>query len=578
MSTSFLNELKRRHVYRVGVAYAAVAFVVLQGADLILPALGVSERAFRFVVVLLLAGFPVALVLSWLFDITPDGVRRTVGSPSEEVQPARAWAVAWSGALLGSAGLLALAGWWAWDSAPSASEDSRMAGARVPADVDPRSLAVLPFANLSGDPDEQYFSDGLTDAIITALTRVRGLRVASRTSAFALQDRGLTVEEVADTLGVASVLTGTVRASDGTVVVDVRLADARDRGFELWTERYERPVGDVFAIQDGIAESIVDIMEVTLAERPDPPLVDAPTTDPMAYDKYLWGVYNRNKGTVVGMEEAAGNFQDAIMLDSAFAEAYAGLAQTWLELAGQQGASTEGLRRDARTMARRALDLDSASAAAHLALASLALEADGRWGEAELLLRRVATLEPNEPSHHRQLAILAGLRGAHDGAVRAASMAARLDPLSEAAGVTHGLVLTIAGQKEEAERVYRRTLATTGGSGPAWALWTLLVSEDRTEEAVELHPVLGLDDRQMRSGDVRGVLEAIQDRADPDLAGAVPVGRALAGDVQGAAQWFSDEAAAGTLDPDALLHALGVPAFARAASVGTLLRDLGLRS
>ena len=576
MLARFLAELKRRHVYRVGAGYAAVAFVVLQGAELVLPAMGVSDEAFRLLVVLVLAGFPVALILAWLFELTPDGVRRS--EESDEPLERGRWVAAWGVALLASAMMLGSAGWWFLRSAPTATETAEADSV----DLDPRSLAVMPFANLSGDPEDEYFSDGITDAVISALARVRGLRVASRTSTFALKDAPRTLPEIAEELGVASVLEGSVRRSDDVVRVDVHLSDARG-GFEVWTERYERPMEDIFVVQDAIAQSIVRVLEVTLAERPAEPLVAAPTQDGMAYDKYLWGEYNRNKRTPEGLRDAVGNFEDAIMRDSAFAPAYAGLAETYLQLSlrpGRESADRQTMLARADSLASAALALDDGLAAAYAARALVLMEQHYDWDGAEADLRYAVELAPRAASHRQTLATLLALRGTLDGAMAEAREATRLDPLSPAPHSDRGQVLEIAGDLDAAERAYRRALDLNPDFSSAKRhLGFLLMRSGRADEAADLlrvaeRPGSAPSEPKALLADLRSEPRGLEGVSATMLAPLF----VLTGDIASSVEALRRSRADGTLSSSLLMRVLAMPDFRDSTEGAAFLAEVGLRS
>ncbi|MEZ4416177.1 MAG: hypothetical protein R3E10_10485 [Gemmatimonadota bacterium] len=592
MDHPFLNELKRRRVYRVGVGYAAFAFVVLQGADLVFPALGLSDTAFQLLVILMMAGFPVALVLAWLFDLTPKGLVRTQGEEAPTLPEGRhSWVMLWAAALVVSIVAMGATGWWFLHAVEDVEAEARPSQ-RV---LDAKSLAVMPFVNLSGDANEEYFSDGITDAVITALTRVRGIKVASRTSSFAFKSSARPVQEIGQELGVASVLEGSVRKDGETVRVDVHLADTQD-GFEIWTERYARPLTDVFDVQEEIAQAIVRVLEVTIAERPDEPLVHGTTANAMAYDKYLWGEYNRNKRSPSGYDDAIANYEDAIGLDSTFALAWAGLARTLIGRSAFPGAARDEVLARADTSAERALALDANLAAAHAAHGAVLFEYFNRWDEAESELRRAIEIEPQAAEHRQELAVILAVRGRMEEARALAMEAVRLNPLSPGAHADRAAVLQAAGDVAGAEAAYRQALDIDESFGSGrFGLEFLLVAEGRIREARELSadrpdadrpgPRTGVPVGGAPAGPPRDAQtdEAFLDVIEARALGEDEVSATIRAPLLAAIGRVDDAVAAlraahdaRDLSPLAILRAMAVPAFRADPDVKTFLQEIGL--
>ncbi|UCF19192.1 MAG: hypothetical protein JSU87_14895 [Gemmatimonadota bacterium] len=255
----FMAELKRRHVLRVVAVYAAAAFAVMGAADFLVPTLQLPDVLARSVAFTAIVGFPFAVALAWVFDLTSQGVVRTDPATSDELEAI----VAESRTRRWGAGILALVatvvffggGWWVLRDTPEAPAASRAAAGQ--------SIAVLPFVTLSDDPQDVYFSDGLAEEVMSALDRIPNLQVAARTSSFAFRGRNVDVRQIGEELGVATVLEGSVRRSGDQVRVRARLIDAT-HGFRLWAASYERELTDIFAVQDELAQAIVTELQVTL--------------------------------------------------------------------------------------------------------------------------------------------------------------------------------------------------------------------------------------------------------------------------------------------------------------------------
>ncbi|NNF29367.1 MAG: hypothetical protein HKN73_19225 [Gemmatimonadetes bacterium] len=448
--SSFLGELKRRKVVRAGVIYGAVSFAALEGFEIVLSNLGLPMSLMRFLVVFAIMGLPLALVLAWYFELTPDGLKRAgdAGTPTRTPWLSTGAVVATSLFLV-----LGSAAWWLSSNldAPAAFE---------PVSVDAASVAVLPFANLSDDPENEYFSDGLAEELLHVLAGVPGLKVAARTSSFSFKGRVQDVREVGRSLAVATVLEGSVRKSQDRVRINAQLVQAED-GFQLWSQSYDRELDDIFALQDEIAMSIVDAMEMTLVGGVEDLELEPVTTNQMAYDKYLWGRYNLGKRTEAGIQEAIENFSGSIMLDSTYARAYSGLADANLLLpsvaAGDAvrpgDAYAAGL-----AMARRAVELGPDLAESHASLGG-ALLAGWELEGGVRSLDRATELNHQYSLAHQWSALPLALLGRYNEALAAARAAASLDPLSAVAVAELGLTLRYVRRPADAVEQYDVALA-----------------------------------------------------------------------------------------------------------------------
>jgi TolB-like protein len=273
---SFLTELKRRKVYRVAVVYAVVAFVIWQAAEIAVPGLNLPGWVLTLVILLTVLGFPIAVVLAWAFDITPAGIERT---PPEEVERAPA-------------------------------EADRPAPPRL-------SVAVLPFENLSADPENEYFSDGISEELLNTLARVPGLRVAARTSSFAFKGKSASIGEIGEALNVAHVVEGSVRRAGDRVRITAQLIDVAD-GYHLWSEGYDKELGDILMVQREIAESIGETLEAGLTRGWEDVLPAGRRVDPRAFDHYLRARFCLQRMTREYIDRALEYFQEALSIDPDF--------------------------------------------------------------------------------------------------------------------------------------------------------------------------------------------------------------------------------------------------------------------
>jgi TolB-like protein/Tfp pilus assembly protein PilF len=449
---TLLFELRRRRVFRVMAAYAIVALAVAEGANNLLPPIGLDWGP-RVVVILLLVGFPVTLALSWVFDITPRGIERTAESLAPATPRDRTGAVA-----LGEASPAAVT-------------------------LPPGSIATLPLANLSGDPAQDYLSDGLTEELIVALSRVPGLRVAARTSCFALRNADADVRTIGRRLGVRHVLEGGVRTAGNRLRLSVQLVDV-ETGYAEWSETYERQVDDLFEVQRSVAQAIVE--RVTAGSREAADAVAGPGTSSLeAYHHLLRGRHHWNRRTESALRRAVEEFEKAIALDPGFARARAGLADA-LSLLLDYGAlpAGEALPR-AIESAEHALRLDAGLAEGWTSLA-LVREFEWRWEEAETAFRRSIELRPDYATAHQRFALHQAWLGRPAAALAEAKTAEQLDPLSAAVLASTGFVLYYGRRYELAAASAKRALELDPHFATArTALGLARLQQGRAGEAVD---------------------------------------------------------------------------------------------
>ena len=311
---NFFAELKRRNVYKVAVAYAVVSWLLIQIATQVFPFFEVPNWAIRLVVLVLVLGFPVALVLSWAFEITPEGIKR-----ESEVVPDERRTRRGGRRIIGITIALALvaAGLLAFQLLRS-----RLANlSHGEPDVPLASIAVLPFTDMSQAKDQEYFADGISEELLNLLAKIPQLQVTARTSSFAFKGKETGIPEIARTLHVAHVLEGSVRKAGNSVRITVQLIKA-STDTHLWSQTYDRKLDDIFAIQDEIAADVVKQLKVTLlGEGP-----KARTTDPEAYAFYLQAVQLGRLRTAEAYEQSDALYQKVLAIDPRYAPAWGGLA------------------------------------------------------------------------------------------------------------------------------------------------------------------------------------------------------------------------------------------------------------
>ena len=373
----FFADLKRRRVIRVLLLYAVAGWIVIEVASVVLPALNLPPWSVTLVIVLVALGFPIAVVMGWMFDIGPRGVARTdaVAVPPQAAAP--------------SAEPPALA-----DRARPPGSSAKAGPLPVPASQagDRRTIAVLPFVNMSGDAENEYFSDGISEEILNLLAKLPQLKVASRTSAFNFKGRQAGIPEVARELGVGTVLEGSVRRAGEHVRITAQLIDAESDS-HLWSETYDREMKDVFAIQDDIAHSIVKALQVTLTPQERRAMQFVATSYPEAYDYYLRGRNYMYSMARRDYEHAIRMFEQAIGVDSKFALAYAGMADAYSHLYRYVEATPENAGKADRA-SEQAVVLDRDSAEAH-ASRGMALFIGEHYDDAQHEFETAIALNPN---------------------------------------------------------------------------------------------------------------------------------------------------------------------------------------
>lgn len=435
---AFLQDLRRRGVVRVAVVYAVAAWLVMQVADVVAPALHLPQWTVTLVVFLSLLGFPLALVLAWLFDVTPEGLERTPAPGSEAEAESAPGSGGQAGSTAGSrrstraalvggtvAGLLlALAG----VAALVFVEPDLVGGGSGDAPGPLTSIAVLPFANMSADPANEYFSDGVSEELRDAMAQIPGLKVAARTSSLRFKEERPDVQEVGEALGVEAVLEGSVRKSGDRVRITAQLTGARD-GYTLWSATYDRTLTDVFAVQDEIARSIVEELGVRLPDTDGGRLVEEETADPEAHILYLRGRHAALSRDESSLRQAVALFRQSLDRDPVYAPAWAGLADAHFLLGAYRFTDPEEANRQAEQAALRALELDPEMAEAYATLGILHT-GRGNWHEAEAAFRRAIRLKPSYAQARDWYSLLLEILGRSEEALEQSRRAEELDPLA----------------------------------------------------------------------------------------------------------------------------------------------------
>ncbi|MFZ0915716.1 MAG: hypothetical protein WAN04_02385, partial [Candidatus Udaeobacter sp.] len=524
-SGSFFGELKRRNVYKVAVAYAVVGWLLIQVATQVFPFLDIPNWAIRLIILLTALGFPIALIIAWAFELTPEGIRRTEDA---DAAGQRSRGGIWMALIVIAAALslgLFFLGRYSAGNARSqspASRDSGAASSEAVTAVPEKSVAVLPLLNESGDPKDEYFADGLSEELIAALAQINGLKVIGRSSSFRFKDRHEEPKAIGEKLGVSTLLEGTVRKQDGRVRIVAELVNAAD-GIALWTRTFDRELKDIFAVQEEIARAVAESLKVTLlgsdsASRSAPKNVEA-------YNAYLQGHFHFQRRNLEDYRKAVGYFDQAIQLDPNYALAYAERSEAWTyigDLTGQH----EAVWPNARSDAEKAVAIGPSLAEAHAALGFLRFLVDWKFTEGLNELRRAKELSPSNPTANDLLARVIGYLGRFDEAERQARQAVELDPLSVIAQGNLARVLFYAGKLDEADAVARRS-AELQPTAAGTHRWQALIAAQRGDGETALREAQLEPDEGYRRFELAVAQYVVGDRqaADATLTDLIANGR-----------------------------------------------------
>jgi TolB-like protein/Tfp pilus assembly protein PilF len=430
---SLMTELKRRNVFRVGVAYAIVSWLLVEVASVVLPTFGAPEWVMKVFTFLVTLGFPLALILAWAFELTPEGIKREAevdrtGSITRVTGRKFDFAII---GLLVLAVVFLIVDNYVLETDPDQAEvatERVLGGVEVAHEA---SIAVLPFANRSANEADAFFVDGIHDDILTHLAKIRSLKVISRTSVMEYRNTTKNLKTIGQELGAATVLEGGVQRAGNQIRVNVQLIDAQTDD-HLWAEIYDRKltVENIFAIQTEIAMAIADALQATLSPEEQDQLAALPTKNLAAYEAYLFGKQRLAKEAPAAMEEAIVYFQQAIDLDPSFALGYVGLAESYILRFFYSDRSNDEMLVKAQSAAGKALELDDRLGEAYNSLAGIKEERGDLEG-AEAAYQRAIELNPNYSMTYSWYGwLLREKMGRAEEALALHMRAAELDPMS----------------------------------------------------------------------------------------------------------------------------------------------------
>jgi adenylate cyclase len=478
---SFFAELKRRNVVRMAGLYLVGAWLLVQVAGTVLPMFGAPEWLPRSIVILLAIGFIPALIFSWVFELTPQGLKRDEDvKPEESIAPQTARRM---NRTIIAVLVLAL-GYFAVDKfalAPRRAVAPNESSSAASAD----SIAVLPFVNMSSDKEQDYFSDGLSEELLNQLAQIPQLRVIARTSSFSFKGKEVDVATIAKALNVANVLEGSVRKSANTLRITAQLVRASDSS-HLWSQTYDRQMTDVFKVQDEIAGDVVAALKVKLLPTQELPKTQR-TSNPEAYEHYLLGVDIFRQDRLQTSQLAAAEFQKALALDPNYANAYVALAiaqARGAEVASSQAQRAEEIKQAFATI-EQAITLAPDLAWAYSRRGYLRSTRAWDWQGADADFKRALELDPNNAELLSSYSQSLFFNGRQTEAIAMARKATVIDPLSVDIWQNLGLLLFASGQNSEARLAWQHALDINAGARwPNYLEGYLDLKEGKIESAL----------------------------------------------------------------------------------------------
>jgi len=483
---NFFAELKRRNVYKVAVAYAVVAWLLIQIATQVFPFFEIPNWAVRLVVLLLILGFPVALILSWAFELTPQGIKRTESADAAG-QRSRGgiWITVVVIAAALSLGLFFLGRYTAGTAKPRFNEAATASNPE-------KSIAVLPLVNTSGDPSNEYFSDGLSEELIAVLAKIPDLKVIGRSSSFLFKSKSDDARTIGEKLGVAHLIEGSVRKQGDRVRIVAELINSAD-GRSLWSETYDRELKDIFAVQNEIAIAVADQMKVKLLGKAARPEAAGSSGNPAAHNAVLQSDFYFQQQTADSIRKSITFLQEAIRLDPNYAIAYAKLAQAWRQYAASYAIDDAPKAYDeARQAADKAVSLAPDLPDVRMTVGLLAMNPGLNFSGGEKEFRRVLQSSPNNAAAKNALTLSLLAQGRLTEAEATCREALSLDPLLTTLWYNLGRITLGTGRYKEAAEIFRKGLELQPGTSRFHALLATL-------DILQNHPAQAMAEAQLEN-------------------------------------------------------------------------------
>lgn len=458
---SFFKELKRRNVFRVGLAYLVAAWLLLQLTEVLMEILDLPSQVGKTVLLLLIIGLIPALILAWAFELTPEGIRRD--SDVDHEAPATAKPGRVMDRMIIAMLVIALA-YFVWESRFAESEDTDTLTSPESAEpvttqtrdtgspalmAEELSVAVLPFVNMSAEQANEYFSDGISEELLNILAKINDLRVISRTSSFTYKGSNKTASEIGAELKVKYLLEGSVRKDGNRIRVTAQLIEV-DGDKHLWSDTYTRELNDLFAVQDEVAQAIVNALKVTMGGVPLEELLSKGTENVRAYNLFLEGRYLWHQRTAESLEKSIVTLKQAVETDPKFYRAWSALADSYILVPEYKSVTAEDYVQPAREASRRALELKPESSHALTTRAYIRYLYDFDWDQAEADFRYAIELSPDYATAHQWYSEMLATQRRFDEAIEQGEIAVSLDPHSTIARVVLATHFMYSGKFDQA--------------------------------------------------------------------------------------------------------------------------------
>jgi len=470
---NFFAELKRRNVYKVAVAYAVVGWLLVQVTTQVFPIFEIPNWALRLIVLAIIIGFPIALVMAWAFELTPEGIKRTEDVDLAQV---RTKAHAWIYIVVVGA-VVSISLFFIGRYTVGNKTTPRLSETAIGSSIPQKSIAVLPLLNESGDPRDEYFSDGLSEELIAALGQIRDLKVIGRSSSFRFKDRKEEPKTIGEKLGVSTLLEGTVRKQGDKVRIVAELINAAD-GTELWSRIFDRELKDIFAVQAEIAKAVAASLELTLLGIKDAVATNASTKSVEAHNAYLQGHFYFARRNVEDYRKAITFFDQATRLDPDYALAYAERSEAWTFIGDLNTEQKKDAWAAAKRDAEKAVAVGPNLAEAHAALGWVRFFVEWKFAEGLAELRRAKELAPANPTANDLLARVLVYLGQIQEAEKLARQAIELDPLAYLARGNLARILLAEGKLDEADAAARKSAELQPAAAGSHR-WQLVVAVQR---------------------------------------------------------------------------------------------------
>lgn len=542
----FWQELKRRKVFGVVTTYAATAYIIIEVTNNLAVPLRLQDWFLTLELIILITGLPIVILISWIFDITPGGIKKTESSESGEHKEVEAKSAKnrLRPSYVLNAILIIIVLILAY---PKVFNQNKM---EIFGPKERISVAVLPFTNLSNDPDQEYFSEGLVDDILDRLCRISDLDVKSRTSSMRFKNTTLSLKEIASALNVSAILEGSIRKLENNVRITVKLINAKTDS-HLWSETYDEDISDLFSIQSAVAKAVATELKAAITPEMRQLIEKKPTTNMEAYEAYWKGMFYYRKLNKDDIEMAMKYFELAKEKDPEFALAYVGIGRVWRGLQQLSIIKVSEGAPKAEEAVKRAIELDSTYSEVHQLLAGIQTWTNWDWKGGEASFRKAIELNPQNADAHANYSHLLSILGRYDEAMKHIEIALDLDPLNSKTISFYGMDLLFMRRYDDAIKAFRKAMDLDPLQGLVINIIPALYFAGRENEATEMMKKIWKDPESVTSisegynkGGFRGAEKRLADllakRSKNKYIASYVIAYqyTLAGDINNAMQWL----------------------------------------